>query len=318
MSSRRLSAECLETRQMAAADVTAAMINGSLYINEVANVQNGFDQAVMISSLNNGKVRVSGLTSQNSTDTRATRINGASSADFMVTGSIYVNFKDGGDVVKLNNLKASNVEISTGGVTWQWPDSDLVEVTGGNIRSLVVNTGIGNDTIKVRDTLIGFGQSGASYLIANSGDGADTIEASGLQSLGPVSLQTGNDADVLRMNNSTIHNGLKVDLGSGDDRFAINNSVGRTVEIKAGAGRDVGSLDTFYSTYNFSLDMGDGDDTLTVRNVDGATGTLDGGNGRDDIRYSGSVGKLGLRNWELFNGHQSVVTGGLSASQLTN
>lgn len=300
MKPRTLSVEGLELREMFAADVTASLVNGNLYINEVANTQNGFDQAVMISSLSNGKVRVTGANSQNPNDPRSTKVNGAAAADFVVYGGIYVNFKDGGDVVKLNNLNAKNVEVNTGGVTWQWPDSDLIEVTGGNFRTMVVNAGIGSDTIKIRDAKIGFTGTGASYLIVNSGDGGDTVETTGLHSTSPVAIQTGNDADVLRLSNNTVHDTLKVDLGAGNDRFSVNATVVRNLDFKAGLGADVGSLDNFYSTYGFNFDMGEGDDTLTARNFDGASGAVDGGAGRDKIVLGGTPTKLGLRNWEQF------------------
>ncbi len=307
MSTRRPIFENLESRQLFAADITATLSRGNLYINEVANNQNGFDQAVQISSLTNGKVRVAGITSQNPADTRASRINGLAFADYSVSGAIYVNFKDGGDVVKLVNLNAKDVEISTGGVTWQWPDSDRVEVRGGNLRTLVINTGIGSDTVKMQDTMIGVGMTGSSYLIVNTGDGADSIDVSNLRSMSPVAFQAGNDADTLAVTNSTIHNALKVDLGEGNDQFRIQNTVPRFLEVKAGLGSDVGALDSVYATYHLNVDMGEGDDTLVARSIDGASGLLDGGLGKDTLHLNNSSNNLGKQNWELLDDALSAV-----------
>lgn len=300
MNARRPVFESLESRQLFAADITATLTNGSLYINEVASTQNGFDQAIQLSSLSNGKVRVAGITSQNPADTRSSRVNGAAFADYTVTGAIYVNFKDGGDVVKLQNLNTNDIQIATGGVTWQWPDSDLVEVRGGNIRTLVINTGIGNDTVKIQDTMIGIGLSGPSYLIVNTGDGTDSIDVNNLRSMSTVAISAGNDADWLQMVNSTIHNGLKIDLGSGNDQFKIQNTAPRYLEVKAGLGNDIGAIDGVYATYQFDLDMGEGDDTLAARNFDGASGVLDGGLGNDTLHLNSSTTKLQRRNWERF------------------
>jgi hypothetical protein len=58
---RQLGIESLEKRELMAGDVTAYVQYGNLYINEAAK-QVGMDNAIQITRLDNGQIRVAGTT----------------------------------------------------------------------------------------------------------------------------------------------------------------------------------------------------------------------------------------------------------------
>src|SRR5688572_26646175 len=76
--SRFHSFEPLESRQMMAGNLTANLTSGTLFINE-ANFNFGRDQAVQVSQLLTGHVRITGLQAQ---DGGTTLINGKTSVVF--------------------------------------------------------------------------------------------------------------------------------------------------------------------------------------------------------------------------------------------
>ncbi|HEY2839719.1 MAG TPA: hypothetical protein VGJ26_11240, partial [Pirellulales bacterium] len=97
---RKLNIENLEIREMKAGDVAAAVVNGNLYLTEAAG-QVGQDNAVQISQLANGKIRITGTGTL--TDGSMSHVNGAASQDFTVPGSLFVNFGAGNDLVVIGS-----------------------------------------------------------------------------------------------------------------------------------------------------------------------------------------------------------------------
>ena len=73
---RKLRMEQMEAREMMAGDVTASVVNGSLYLTEAAG-QTNRDNAVTISQISASHVRVTG--NATTTDHTFSKINGAAS-----------------------------------------------------------------------------------------------------------------------------------------------------------------------------------------------------------------------------------------------
>ena len=94
---RQWTLERLETRELKAGDVTAIVQNGNLFLTEAAG-QAGKDNSVIVSELSNGMVRVAGNATSDGT---VSKVDGAASQDFRVTGSLNVNFGAGNDMVVL-------------------------------------------------------------------------------------------------------------------------------------------------------------------------------------------------------------------------
>ena len=90
MSKRKHQFQCesLEGREMMAGDVTAFVSGGHLYVQELAS-EVGQGQAVAISQLSDGRLRVKGLASPD--DGALSLVNGQAYQDFRVTGDLKVN-----------------------------------------------------------------------------------------------------------------------------------------------------------------------------------------------------------------------------------
>src|SRR6476620_3269472 len=91
----RLSFEQMEAREMMAGDVAASVSNGNLYLNEAAK-QIGRDNAVLVSQIAPGKIRVTGLATADGT---VSKIGGKTYKDFSGVSSLFVNFGAGNDKI---------------------------------------------------------------------------------------------------------------------------------------------------------------------------------------------------------------------------
>jgi hypothetical protein len=249
--------ESLESRQMMAGDVAAFVQNGHLFLNEAAG-QAGQANGVEISQLANGNIQVKGLSAPGGA---ASLINGQQSAEFFVTGGLYVNFGGGQDKIQFQafgeTIKFQEAHINVG-VASAAGDADKDDVSLANLKtlgSLTVLTGASDDRISIMRTTIGDG-SGADRLAVMTGAGADAFTLKTESSvLGDVDIQTydsvgENHADVVSFTGVLrVDKSLAVRLGAGDDYFAVGNLadpmnqndymlVSRSASIDAGAGAD--------------------------------------------------------------------------------
>jgi hypothetical protein len=287
MSNRRnkFGMEKLEDRQMMAGDIGAYVSGGDLYVNEAVG-QAGQDNTVFMSTLANGKVRVTSIT------------NLLNPQDFTVTGNVYVNLGGGNDRVdfdcdlvppgppNFNKFVHINVGSST------TPDDDRVNVWGAEVNGLMqIDTGGGNDHVFVNDaTVAGDG------LMINTGAGVDNVavEDSDLDALvihtyDSLAETDGDDIDVQRTGAGTV----RARLGGGNDQFLVRSVHADNFDIDAGSGADTGALEYIRAADTVLARMGDGSDTLVIDHVTA-----------DDLRLLGESGlndSLTRRGTNTFN-----------------
>jgi hypothetical protein len=321
--------ESLETRQMMAGDVAAYVQNGTLYLNEAA-AQAGRDNAVMVSHLANGKVRVEGITAA---DGAKSRINGAAFKDFTVANSVFVSFGGGNDTVFLvessdKSFKDVNIDLSgpgitnapaaktskpAGGTVVNPSDNDYVALLNANVQgSLHIQTGLGADQVQVLGGKFGHGPGQDKRFNVNTGAGADQVEVSDIDALWlsgfdvqTYSLANESDADSVTLRNVNTFSHIGVRLGGGNDGFNLTNvnSYG-SIGIDAGAGSDNGVLDHVYAGYEVMARLGEGQDSLRLDNVSAYKLSLLGDGGHDRLTKTDAVSYtiLELTSWEYING----------------
>ena len=165
-------------------------------------------------------------------------------------GQLTVNGTSGADNILLNfNASAG------GGLVNVTVDGALQTFNWSSVKSVVINSGDGNDTINVA----GFGQGSAN--------------------LPPVSISAGNgnDSFILSVDEDGSTNGaaasLSLTAGNGNDSFQINAS-SANVMITAGNGSDTFNTTTDIGTGNLhaTITAGDGNDSITT-GESGATGS---------------------------------------------
>lgn len=145
-------------------------------------------------------------------------------------------------------------------------------ITGGS-HAVLVDGGIGNDTISLR-----------SSATVYAGDGNDTVTAS---SAGAPSIDLGNGNDYLAVSSGVT--AFTVTGGAGNDTINVSSLSSAPGLISGGTGDDsvragLGN-DTIYTGTGTDLVSGnDGDDKIYVQ----GSGTIFGGEGNDTINLSGT------------------------------
>ena len=297
--SRKLSMEQMEARQLMAGDVTATLTGGNLILNEAAG-QAGRDNSVLISQIAPGKIRVQ----QNSTsDGSFSKINGRSSQDFNVTGSLTVNFGGGSDLVVFDGAappsfenvtlnmgapqplvlaKTTSVKGSATDAIKTLPDKDNVMMWNANIRgSLVVNTGADNDWVFIANATIG-DNVGTDNITVNSGAGADTVTLKNLPGTinGAIDITTYSslseaDADTVWLEHVYARDYMTARTGGGADLIHFDNVTSyRDINLDFGTGDDRGEINQVLAVDNFFANLGDGNDNLAINDLYGGTGTV--------------------------------------------
>ena len=210
----RLGLEALEPRAMLAGNVMARISGGSLQLFGDASANE-----VLIARTGPSQVQISALD-------ETTRINGVVGPVTMngFTNGIFASLGGGNDQIRLAGSADALfrtfgvVTISTGA------GDDLVEFTNFNAwRSLVVNTGDGNDQVIASAALEGAATAGGFGLRV----GTDAI----------FSLGAGNDR--LTLTDSSVGRHLMLDAGAGADVLDIRrNQFSGLVLLNANAGVD--------------------------------------------------------------------------------
>lgn len=219
---KRIAMEQLEGRDLMAGDVLAFVSSGHLNVVE-ASGHLGRGQAVQVSQLADGRLRVQGLSSQ---DGGTSLVNGQAFADFNVPGDLLVNLGAGNDTVKLvrnANFRNINLNMTTANAAAA-TDIDAVIVDGiKTTGNLTIKTGAGADFFDIWDSTIGDGY-GIDNLAINSGAGQDHIDIfvgnRGMTVLGNLTLnafESSSEADIdaVFMQSVTVRDNLSVATGAG-------------------------------------------------------------------------------------------------------
>jgi hypothetical protein len=309
--------ESLERREMMAGDVAAFVSNGDLYLNEeVGHV--GGDTGVLVSQMPDGKIRVTGNFAP---DGSRSLVNGQTFQDFTVTGSLFVNFGAGQDIVALDSGAAkptfNEVHIDVGAATATGnTDDDVVMIWGAVTRgSMNIETGAGDDWVFITDAAIGDPTHPAD-LVIRTGSGADGVDVETLGSVvyGTLDIQTYSslketDADRVHVEDATMTGDLLIRTGGGDDDIWLNIAGAYDdIEIDAGAGHDDAKLEYVTALDDLMARMGDGFDELELNNFSAVDASFLGESGHDDIR---KLGKNSFRStvetsWEFVNGRRRL------------
>lgn len=282
---RKLNMELMERREMMAADITAVLQNGNLYINE-AKGSVGKDQGVSVSQLANGNIRVQGLDAAGTGV--VSKVNGKAFVDFAIplvsktgsTRSLFANLGAGNDLIRFDTTAGvvpsfQNVTLNLG--TTKGADNDNVMVWALNTRgSITVDTGIGNDWVFMSNV-----DSWGTQLKINTGAGADTVTIKNDSHLrGSVDIQTYSalseiDNDVVYFDTNTVVDGsVNVRTGGGVDQFLVTDPnvsqifwgglTAGSISLDMGADTDLVSTRGVSTVGNFQVFTGSGADSVLI------------------------------------------------------
>jgi len=211
---------------MMAGDVATAFQDGHLTLNE-ASGQEGLDNAVVISQLGGGMIRVQGGMNADGT---FSKIDGDDFKDFLVTGDLTVNFGGGKDKVNFvgaTPMSFENVTLNVGVESALGDsDKDILSLAKLDVRGvLVVLTGASDDIVLVNQATIGDGV-GTDGALIYLGAGADSLSLdSGTKIRGSVDIQmyqslAENDVDIVAFDRGLrVEGSAYVRTGGGDDSF---------------------------------------------------------------------------------------------------
>ena len=206
--------------------------------------------------------------------------------------------KGNDDVNLINTNIVGNLEIETGkdvdrvgigtallaGLFTPFPAAEAGPVTVDGDTE--VETGDGNDEVRVLDSTLGDGAEDETEF--ETGDGEDFLEIVGS---GAVPM--------------TINGKLEIELGDGNDRGRISGTnLNGDLEFEAGKGNDQVGLRFNIVMGDVDIELGKGDDTLKFfTNLVSGDFRADGGPGTDTVdNRGGSVigGVTDLDNFEIF------------------
>jgi hypothetical protein len=226
--SRFHSFEPLESRQMMAGNLTANLTSGTLFINE-ASGNLGRDQAVQVSQLLTGHVRITGLQTQ---DGGTTRINGKTSVVFPRPTNIVIGTGAGNDRVQMFNTKVNNIQLITQDFGNGTNDNDTVFLNKVTTKGVLdIRTGVGRDDVTVQNSVIG-DNVGVDDLKITTGVATaiseadrDVVALDGVVTRSATQITTGASSDLVSILRSKLGNDrfdfLSIKTGTGTDSVAI-------------------------------------------------------------------------------------------------
>ena len=243
----------------AVGDITATLLFGNLYLGE-ASGQTGMPNGVSISRLANGHILLVGHDPTNSGGP-ASRINGMTSIEFAVTGSLFSNLGDGENQVVFDNGPGGPATFQDVVFNSGAGDDRYIVNTLQTRGSLSFNTGGGNDWVFLSESTIGDG-FGWDQLSVNTGAGQDTVTVkNGTRVNGVIDIQT--YATLAEIDQDVVY-------------FDTEASAMREVNVRTGGGDDIFLATKDYEPIVFFgaleasslvVDMGDGADTAFLRGV---------------------------------------------------
>lgn len=251
----KLRAESLESRQMMAGDVDAYAIGRYLYLTG-DDASNG----VAITNDGSGNLNVVGLNQGG----LATTINGSASQSFVKIKDIIVSLGKGDDALAITNVALQgnlyvsggkgNDAVGLGNFTDTGLFDDAVDALLGTLTvrksvilngddgddtiladdvairaSLVISTGLGNDTVQCGDNL-GVTAKNATF---STSTGDDLLSLQRVSIAKSLVLSTGLDNDDVTLNQVSAKN-LTVSLSNGDDDVSVQDSTTTRTAIFSG------------------------------------------------------------------------------------
>jgi hypothetical protein len=317
----RLGVDRLEGREVLSGNVTAYVSSNTLFLVEQAG-QYGQSNAVQVTQLASGNIRVAGLV--NGTGT-VSRVNGAAYQDFALpNGTLVASLGAGNDRIRVVNARFNNVNLDL-----SYPntnDADVIDVSGVKTTgAMQLRTGGGIDNIAVRNTQVGDG-SGYEDLNINSGAGADTVTVGQIgggfvQVRGSLILNTFTslaeaDPDAVNIYQGLVYKSIYLDTGAGNDTIKMGDvTAGEDIVLVAGDGNDKANLDEVWAYDQFYVAMATGSDTLAVQYLRANYLSLDGGPGFDTMTHylDGPTGQTVYTGWEYINGRRIFNFGDIGA-----
>lgn len=308
----RLNVDRLESREVLSGNVTAYVSSNTLFIVEQAG-QYGQSNAVRVSQLAGGNVRVTGLVNGSGT---VTKVNGAAYQDFALSnGTLVASLGAGNDRIRVVNAKFNNVNLDLSYPSTN--DADVIDVDGVQTTgAMQLRTGGGADAIYVRGTKVGDG-SGYEDLNINSGAGADTVkvgviggafvEVHGNLILNTFTSLAETDPDTVAVYQALVYKSIYLDTGAGNDTIKMGDvTAGEDIVAVAGDGNDKATLDEVWAYDQFYVAMGTGNDTLTMTYLRANYLSVDGGPGYDTLThyYDGPTGHTVYTGWNVINGRR--------------
>ncbi len=304
-----------------AADITAFVQNGNLFINEAAG-HVGAAQAVQVAQLSNGNIRVTGITSPD--NPAGSKVNGVSSVEFARPHNIEVNLGGGADTVQFVGSSGGeailSVLINVADPNSGAGDRDTVNIVNFDreVTWFNIATGAGQDAISMRNV------RGMDFLTIDAGAGLDTID------LGPTSGGVGG-VSITKDLQIFADSFTDSDLASGDDRVRLQDvSTGRDLIVNLRSGNDTLDMTNVLARRHMSLHgergndtmnltqvtvweslfalMGDDSDTLNLFGVKARNLTANGGSGYDRLVKYNDPGHetVSQTGWEEINGQALV------------
>lgn len=326
---RRLSVECLENRSLLAGDITATLVDGTLYLtgddqdNDLQITQTVFNSG---GTWNGVTLGVSGASRSGEI---TTTVNGGAGEEFEgVKNGVVIKLGRGDDFFLVNGGSKSrkpnlpgNVYVSGGpgnddlrmyirnntkvAVHGSWGQDNIL-ISGSTLNRLTLNTnsqgGTGSnveDVIDVRAT------TAKGAVIINGGVGNDdvTVRARCIFD-GPVIGDLGEGRDSFRFSapsedrTPTLNGPFMLNTGSGIDAVRATAIFRGSVDIDVGTGDDFVFYFGSVTDQPLDITLGAGDDDMNLRGVFGS-GTVDGSDGEDRLSRPRAVSEeLSLLNFE--------------------
>ncbi|MDZ4656926.1 MAG: hypothetical protein SH868_05035 [Bythopirellula sp.] len=211
-------------------------------------------------------------------------------------------------------------------------DKDAVTVDGVKVQGVVsIDTGASSDSLTVKNADFGFviGTTSVDNATIRSGSGADVINIGsdannfGFTTVrGHLTLDAGsdsqNDADIVRIQDLEVFQGLSLTLGGGNDRLDMANvDIGKDMFFSAMSGNDTVVMANVAVFDNFFAEMGEGDDTLNMIGVKARRVEANGAGGAIDRLFTYDMSNVPIikTGFEQINGRSistKRVTSGLN------
>jgi hypothetical protein len=300
---RRLGLESMESRQLMAGNVFAAVGGGDLFLSG-----DGAANGVEVRQLGAGKYQIIGLVHGGvQTKVWLGGVGANSQVVAGVTDDFQINLNAGDDALLMSaaGLPAgSKLLVPTDLNIHTHDGNDRVVISNVRARDDVfIDLGNHNDYLSMYGTLVGGSPiTPDNDLAVHGGTGNDfaIVQATSIRDDLIVNLVDGNDTAYL--NKVSVGDDALIYTGNGDDRVqAMSLSVRGDLVMDMSAGKDVAHFN--YVTANtLYAHMGSGDDYLWIANSHSTQTTLNGGLGfADNLDFGpGNVlGGLAISNFEF-------------------
>ncbi len=295
--------ERLEDRRLMAGDIEAFFgAPGTLFIREAAGHVGG-EQSVQVSLLENGKVRVQGVTTPS--NPQGSKVNGSHDpVEFQVSGfmNLDVNLGSGRDLVHVIGLgsqqqnfsRVGNLKIDVASPTDNPNDADLVLVDKATVLGkLDVITGSGRDIVRVDNSFVGNEMTIRAGTANSATTDVDDVLVNGVRVDRSLLITTGENNDVVSVKNMNLPRGdqgghITIDTGNGADVINVGSvpvvvpvgvqppvfgpvTAAGGLHVKAGtdAQNDIDNVriaDAFFDQH-IVVELGNGNDNLEMVNA---------------------------------------------------